>query len=118
MKFLTTTLARILFALPFGVFGVLHFINAGMMQGIVPSFMPFKAFWVYLTGVALILACISILTKVQIKLASLLLALMLLIFVLTIHLPAAIKGMSLVNLLKDISLAAAALLVAGGCGKD
>lgn len=118
MKFLTANLARILFALPFGVFGIFHFIHGGAMKGLVPAFMPLKSFWVYFTGVALILACISILTKIQMKLAALLLALMLIIFVLTIHLPVVIKGGGWSGLLKDFSLAAAALMVATCFGKD
>jgi uncharacterized membrane protein len=111
MNFLTTTVARVLYGLPMIVFGVFHFMKGKQMEGIVPSFFPFKIFWVYLTGVALIAAGISIITKIQAKLASLLLALMLLIFVIFIHLPGLMDTMP--NLLKDTALAAAALLMAG-----
>ena len=111
MNFITTTFARFLYGLPFVVFGVLHFTKADQMQGIVPSFFPFRVFWVYLTGVALIAAGVSIITRIQARLASLLLAFMLLIFIVLIHIPG-LMG-SLAQLLKDAGLLAGALLIAG-----
>ena len=117
MKFLTGTFARILYALPFAVFGINHFIYAKNMQGMIPSFFPLKIYWVYLTGAALIAASLSIITKIQAKLAAFLLALMLAVFIVTIHIPGLFNEqtwqMSMVSLLKDLSLAAAALLIAG-----
>ena len=70
-----------------------------------------------MTGLALLAACISITIQKEARLASLSLALMLAIFVLTLHLPdvmneATIK-MSMVSLLKDISLMGAVLTYAG-----
>ena len=40
MKILTTTIARIIFAIPFLIFGLNHFMKADMMAGMVPSFLP------------------------------------------------------------------------------
>ena len=117
MKFLTGDLARILYGIPFVVFGIMHFIYANGMKGMIPSFLPVPIFWVYLTGVALIAAGVAIITKIHIKLAALLLALLLLIFIIFIHLPmvfkAATRNMALTALLKDVSLAAGALIIAG-----
>ena len=117
MKFLTSTFARILYALPFAVFGINHFVYAKDMQHMVPCFFPLKIYWVYLTGVALIAASLSIITKIHAKLAALLLALMLAVFIVTIHIPGLFNQqtmqMSMISLLKDLSLAAAALLIAG-----
>ena len=83
----------------------------------VPCFFPLKIYWVYLTGVALIAASLSIITKIHAKLAALLLALMLAVFIVTIHIPGLFNQqtmqMSMISLLKDLSLAAAALLIAG-----
>jgi len=105
---------RIVFAVPFIVFGILHFMNAGAMTGMVPSYIPGGVFWVYLTGLALILAGVSIIIQKYTYLASLLLAALLLIFVLTIHLPAVIGGdrMAISGLLKDTALIGGALLIA------
>lgn len=119
MKALTTTVARVLFAIPFGVFGLMHFMNAGALAGYVPAFIPGGIFWVYLVGVGLLAACISIITGKQGRLACLLLAAMLGIFILTIHLPGAMSSdpqmmqMSMSNMLKDLGLAAGALTYAG-----
>ena len=86
------------------------------MSGMVPSFLPAAIFWVYLTGLALILAAVSILIQKKARLACLLLAVMLIIFVLTIHLPG-LGGenaqMAMPMLLKDTALAGGALAFAG-----
>ena len=114
MKLLTTTIARYVFAVPFGIFGLFHFMNASQMAGMVP--LPGGVFWVYLTGVALLAACISIIIQKYTRWACLLLALMLIIFVLTLHLPGvfdeATMQASMPNLLKDTALAGGALILA------
>ena len=111
-KNLTTTIGKYLFAIPFLVFGIFHFIDAQGMAGMVPGFIPGGVFWVYLTGLALIAAAVSVFLNQKVVLAMQLLALMLIIFVLTIHLPATINDMNAApNLLKDLSLAGGALML-------
>jgi len=112
-KNLTITIGKYLFAIPFFVFGVFHFMDAQGMAGMVPGFIPGGVFWVYLTGLALIAAALSVFLNQKVVLAMQLLALMLIIFVLTIHIPATINSMDAApNLLKDLSLAGGALLLA------
>ena len=108
-------IGRIVFAVPFAIFGMMHFMAAGDMAGMVPSWVPGGVFWVYLTGLALIAAAVSLIIKKKVFLAAELLALLLIVFVLTIHLPALLGGdmMAMANLLKDMSLAGGALLIAG-----
>ena len=115
MNILTTTVARLLYGIPMALFGIFHFMNASSMSGMVPSFIPGGVFWVYLTGLALILAAVSIIIQKQARLASFLLAAMLIIFVLTIHLPGlgGDNQMAMPMLLKDLALAGAALGFAG-----
>jgi putative oxidoreductase len=120
MNALTTSVARILFAVPFAVFGLLHLMSANNMAGMVPSWIPGGVFWVYLIGLALIAAAISIIMQKKAKLASLLLAALLAIFILTIHLPGIIGAandmammMSMSGFLKDLGLAGGALTYAG-----
>ena len=117
MKQLTTTVARVLFAIPFLVFGIMHFIKGNAMAGFVPSFIPGGVFWVYLVGLALIAAAVSILMQKKAKMACLLLAIMLMIFILTIHLPGLFNDASMVmsmgNMLKDLALCGAALFFSG-----
>jgi len=112
-----------LFAIPFAVFGLFHFINASSMAGMVP--LPGGIFWIYLTGVALIAAAISFLIRKKVQLAGTLLGVMLVIFVLAIHLPGAIGAdtpqamqMSMAALLKDIALAGAAFYIAGSSTEE
>lgn len=107
-------IGRYVYALPFGVFGLLHFMNAGQMEGMVP--IPGGVFWVYLVGVALLAACVSIIIEKKAKLACILLGVLLLIFVLSIHLPSVIEGNmqpSMSNLLKDLALAGGAWFMSG-----
>ena len=120
MSFVTNRISRLLFAIPFGIFGILHFMMAENMTGMVPGFMPGGVVWVYITGVALIAACVSFVAQVQVRLAAFLLALMLVFFAVGVHLPLLIEGSqsAMPNLLKDLSLAGGALILAGKYGED
>lgn len=124
MNFLTTTLARLMFAVPFILFGLLHYAGAEQMQGMVPTYMPFGGlFWIYASGTFLVLAGISIIIRVLEHISCLLLAVMLIAFVLMIHAPnmmsdnEMMKSMGTVSALKDIIIAGGALTYAGLSGK-
>src|SRR5699024_8965616 len=114
MNTLSTT-GRILFALPFAVFGINHFLNATAITGFVPAFFPGGAFWVYLTGVIFIAVCICIIAEKKVRAAATILGIVLLIFVLTIHLPGLFTSVqtSLTPFLKDLALAGASFYIAG-----
>jgi uncharacterized membrane protein len=110
-------IGRILFALPFGIFGLNHFLMVDFFSGMLTSFIPGTGFTVLLSGVFLILASISIIIKKYIKLSCYLLAAMLLIFILFIHIPGLFEegesaNMALMQLLKDTSLMGGTLLIA------
>ncbi|MBE0651971.1 MAG: DoxX family membrane protein [Bacteroidales bacterium] len=111
-------IGRILFGVPFLVFGINHFIYGSKMAGMVPAFLPFHAFFIYLVGLGLILAAISLFINVKVRLSMILLSILMLIFILTIHLPGMMHGgngaqLSMMMLLKDLGLGAAALFIAG-----
>lgn len=112
-----TTVGRILYALPFAIFGINHFLMMDYYMGLLTSFIPKTAFIMILTGIVLIAASISIITKKLVKLSTTLLAILLFIFIITIHIPHLIKGIdttaSLISLLKDISLMGGSLMIAG-----
>jgi uncharacterized membrane protein len=97
------------------IFGLFHFISGPAMAGMVPATIPGGVLWVYLTGIALIAAAVAILTDKMAKLASVLLAALLLVFVLVIHLKGAMAGdqAAIASLLKDIAIAGGALVFAG-----
>ena len=115
---------KILFAIPFLVFGVFHFMSASTIAGMLAGW-PGATFLVYVSGLGMIFAAVSLLTGKYVHLAMKLLALELLIFVLSIHLPAVMAGgagaqMAIGSMLKDVALMAGALVIAsvsGSCGK-
>jgi len=110
-SFIPTRLAEILFALIIGIFGVMHFMNVDIMSSLIPEFMPGDGkIWVYITGAALIGAALAILINKFKTAACYLLALMLLVFVFTIHLQPAMDG-NPGQLLKDTALAMAAIVI-------
>ncbi|MBZ0202583.1 MAG: DoxX family protein [Ignavibacteria bacterium] len=115
MNILTGVVARIFFAIPFLGFGIGHLMNAGQMAGMVP--IPGGVIWIYVTGISMILAGLAAITKIQGKLAMLLLALLLLTYILTIHIPAMMKPetmmMGMMGFYKDAGLMGGALLLAG-----
>lgn len=110
-----STAGRFIYAIPMALFGAFHFMNASNMAGMVPGWIPGGVFWVYLTGAALLAAAVSIMIQKKSSLATLLLAVMLGVFALTIHLPGAADGdqLSTTMFLKDMALAGAALFMSG-----
>lgn len=99
-------LGKLMYAGPLVMFGIGHLTNAEEMRGMVPDFLPADIFFVYLTGVALILAAVAIIIGKKAKLATQLLGLMLLLFALLIHLQN--FGDNPSNFLKDLALAGSA----------
>lgn len=117
-----TTLGRILFAIPFALFGINHFLMLDYYLGMLTSFVPLGAYTIILTGIMLIVASISIITKVLVKFSTLMLAVLLFIFIVTIHIPHlfadADKTATIIALLKDISLLGGSLMIAGIYSED
>ncbi|MEQ8582922.1 MAG: DoxX family protein [Marinoscillum sp.] len=106
-------IGKLLYALPFAMFGFFHFMNASGMAGMVPSVFPAPEAWVYLTGLGHILAVVAIVIDKKAKLATMLLGIMLLSFALLIHFSGFMDGdqMATGNFLKDTSLAGAAFFM-------
>jgi uncharacterized membrane protein YphA (DoxX/SURF4 family) len=85
--------------------------------GMLTSFIPLGAYTIILTGIMLIAASISILLSKFVKVATIMLAILLFIFIVTIHIPHLVtetdKTITLIALLKDISLMGGSLMIAG-----
>lgn len=111
---------RYLLIIPPLIFGVMHLMSADAMAGMVP--LPGGAIWVYITGIAMIAAAVSILIGKYDKLAAALLGLLMIIYALSIHLPGVIadsqNGMAMGGLLKDLGLAGGAWIYAAVMAKD
>ena len=107
-------LGKWMFIIPFAVFGILHFGPLEFSIEYVPDFLPFKPFWVYFSGICLIAFALSSALKKWDKLASIFLALELLLFVVLIQIPRAVEGdfISFIGIFRDTAMAGAALLYA------
>jgi uncharacterized membrane protein YphA (DoxX/SURF4 family) len=110
-------LGRILFALPFGIIGLHHFFVIDFYMGLLTSFIPGGGFTIVLTGALLVAACISIIANRYVKLSCFLLAGMLLLFIITIHIPnlfdiAENARFAFMQLIKDTALMGGALIIA------
>lgn len=117
-----TTIGRILFAIPFALFGINHFIMTDYYLGMLTSFIPLGAYTIILTGIMLIAVSISILTKKFVMFSTMILAILLFFFIVTIHIPHLLNGsdktVALIALLKDISLMGGSLMIAGIYSED
>ena len=104
---------KLLYALPMAMFGFFHFMQASSMTGMVPSFLPAPIFWVYLTGLALLLAAVAIIIGKKTRLATTLLGVMLLLFALLIHFKGFLNQdpVSSSMFLKDLALSGAAFFM-------
>jgi len=112
-----SVIGRILFAIPFAIFGLNHLLFYNFYIGTVSSFIPLGPYTIILTGIFLIMASLSIIFNKYIMVSTILLSILLLIFILTIHIPAlfypAKWQFALIELLKDTSLLGGSLMIAG-----
>jgi len=79
--------ARWMLGLPPIAFGLGHLISLHAYVRFVPQWVPFKLFWIVLTGIAFVLAGSAIVTGIRDILAARLLALMLLLFDAIVEIP-------------------------------
>jgi len=103
------------------LFGVFHFMYPHDLLVFVPNFLPGGINWAYIVGAAFILVSISFLTNRMVKISGYVLAVLLLFFILTIHVPnylnagdKEMRQLALINILKDTAIFGFALHVAAG----
>jgi uncharacterized membrane protein len=84
-------LSNLCFAVPLAVFGALHLFGLQFVINIVPAYMPWRLFWAYAVGGALIAASLSIATRIGVRWSGLLFGLMMFLFVAMIHFPGALR---------------------------
>ncbi len=116
MKILTDLVARLLFALPMAVFASFHFMNAEGMAAMAPFG---GVITVYITGLALLAAAISIIIKKKASLATLLLGVFFILTAVVVHVPQMTPdNMAIANVLKDTALAGGAFFMSGVFKKE
>lgn len=113
----TGRFGQYLFAIPWIVFGVQHFMYAGFVTTLVPAYMPVKIFWVYLTGTAMIAAGLGLIINIKAELAAKLLAIMLGSFIVLVHIHSLSTHPELpigwTRAIQDISLMGVAMMLTG-----
>src|ERR1700692_1076226 len=80
-------LSNLCFAIPLAVFGAEHLSGARFIMLGVPSYMPWRLFWAYFVGFALLSASLSIATKIQVRWSGLLFGIMMFLFVAMLIIP-------------------------------
>jgi putative oxidoreductase len=110
------TAGRILFSIPFLLFGMAHFTSGPMMTASLEGW-PFALFFVYLSGAGLILGALAIILNRCARIAATLLAVEIGMFILGIHVPGILANpataqMSIMFTLKDVALLGGALVIA------
>ncbi|HET6959320.1 MAG TPA: hypothetical protein VFI56_22165 [Vicinamibacterales bacterium] len=83
-------LAGLSVAIPLAVFGALHLFGPQLVRDLVPRYMPWRMFWVYFVGCALIAASLSIASGIAVRWSGLLFGIMMFLFVAMIHLRGAL----------------------------
>src|SRR5712664_4211711 len=85
-------LSNLCFAVPLAVFGAEHLSGARFIMLAVPPYMPWRLFWAYFVGFALLSASLSIATKIQVRWSGLLFGIMMFLFVAMLHFPRALDS--------------------------
>jgi uncharacterized membrane protein YphA (DoxX/SURF4 family) len=105
------------FAIPLAVFGAEHLSGAQFIMSAVPSYMPWRLFWAYFVGFALLSASLSIATKIQVRWSGLLFGIMMFLFVATLHIPRALANprdrIAWVIVIREMSFAGGGWIHAG-----
>jgi uncharacterized membrane protein len=117
-----SAVGRVLFGLPFGILGLNHFFMKDFYLGLLTSFIPGMGFTILLVGFALIVASVCIIMNKYIRVACFSLALLLVLFIVTIHIPnifiKANSTIAMIELMKDTALLGGSLMIAGMNGKS
>jgi uncharacterized membrane protein YphA (DoxX/SURF4 family) len=80
-------LSNLCFAIPLAVFGALHLSGVELVLPLVPKYMPWRLFWAYFVGCALLSASLSIASKIQVRWSGLLFGIMMFVFVAMLVIP-------------------------------
>ena len=106
------------YAAPLAAFGTEHFTLTKIIASLVPAWIPWHLFWAYFVGACFITAPLSIVTRVQARLAASLLALTFFFFVVLMDAPGWVRHpenrFALALALRELSFSGGALALAAG----
>jgi len=104
------------YAAPLAAFGTEHFTLTAAIASIVPAWIPWHEFWAYFVGSCFIAAALSIVTRIQARLAASLLALNFFLFVVLMDVPGWLQDprdrIALALVLRELSFSGGALALA------
>lgn len=110
---------RWLFPLSFLLYLGLHFGKPGVGASFVPGWLPVPMFWNYFTGLCIVAFIVSCLTGKLDQLASLLMALYVLLMIFLVHLPRASQSENdALNIFRNLMVVGALLLYAKYATRD
>jgi uncharacterized membrane protein YphA (DoxX/SURF4 family) len=108
-----------LFVFSFSFYVLLHLLLPGVgVERYVPPYLPFPYFINYFTGICMLAFIASCVTGRYDKLASVLLAVYLLLVIVTIHLPKASDPMELLNVFRITNMIGGSFMYAIAFSKD
>jgi len=104
------------YAAPIAAFGTEHFTVTQAIASLIPKWIPWYQFWAYFVGVCFIAAALSLVTRVQARLAASLLALTFFLFVALMDAPGWARDLrnrfALALALRELSFSVGALALA------
>jgi uncharacterized membrane protein len=112
-------LGPILFSITMISFGIIHFQYAKDVAEYVPSWVPFRLFWAYFCGAALICSGLAIILKIKVELVATLLGTMIFIWFAILHVPrvmlspVAYLGSEITSALIALAYSGIAFVIAG-----
>jgi uncharacterized membrane protein len=110
------------YAAPLAAFGTEHFTLTKGIAAIVPAWIPWHLFWAYFVGACFIAAGLSLVTRIQVRLAASLLALTFFLFVVLMDAPAWAQyprdRFALALMLRELSFSGGALALAAGLSRQ
>ena len=111
-------LSHAFFAAPLAVFGAEHLCGDQGILSLIPAYMPWRVFWLYFVGVALVAAALSIATGVLVRWSGLLVGVLMFLFVTMLWIPGSLSDphnrIGWVIVCRESSFGAGAWALAGG----
>lgn len=109
-------LGPLFYAAPLAAFGTEHFTLTKVIASFIPAWIPFHQFWAYFVGACFVAAGLSLVTRIQARLAASLLALTFFLFVVLMDAPAWVRHphnrIALTLALRELSFSGGALALA------
>ena len=110
------------YAAPVAAFGTEHFTVTEAIAPIMPAWIPWPRFWVYFVGTCFIAAALSLVTRIQARLAASLLALTFFLFVVLMDAPGCARDprnrFALALALRELSFSGGALALAASLTEE